>query len=100
MDTNSLEWNERPRVVSFHSNPSNPVEVSQDTPGGVSMVELYDIFPGIPGMFVIISSGYGLREMGKTSISKIRLSLKPCWLRFNRIFLKPYLILREYSLKL
>ena len=23
MDTNSLEWNERPRVVSFHSNRSN-----------------------------------------------------------------------------
>ena len=32
MDTNSLEWNERPRVVSFHSNRSNLVEVSQDTP--------------------------------------------------------------------
>ena len=24
----SLEWNERPRVVSFHSNRSNPVEIS------------------------------------------------------------------------
>ena len=24
MDPNSLEWNERPRVVSFHSNRSNP----------------------------------------------------------------------------
>ena len=32
MDTNSLEWNERPRIVSFHSNRSNPVEISQDTP--------------------------------------------------------------------
>ena len=28
MDTNSLEWNERPRIVSFHSNRSNPVELS------------------------------------------------------------------------
>ena len=28
MDTNSLEWNERPRIVSFHSNRSNPVEIS------------------------------------------------------------------------
>ena len=27
--TNSLEWNELPRVVSFHS---NPVEISEDTP--------------------------------------------------------------------
>ena len=27
-----MEWNERPRVVSFHSNRSNPVELSQDTP--------------------------------------------------------------------
>ena len=25
---NSVEWNERPRVVSFHSNRSNPVERS------------------------------------------------------------------------
>ena len=25
-----LEWHERPRVVSFHSNRSNPVEVSSD----------------------------------------------------------------------
>ena len=32
MDTNSLEWNERPRVVSFHSNRSSPVKRSQDTP--------------------------------------------------------------------
>ena len=30
MDTNGLEWNERPpRVVSFHSNRSNPVETIQ-----------------------------------------------------------------------
>ena len=28
MDTNRLEWNERPRAVSFHSNRSNPVEIS------------------------------------------------------------------------
>ena len=27
MDTNSLEWNERPRAVPFHSNGSNPVEI-------------------------------------------------------------------------
>ena len=26
MDTNSLEWNERPRIASFHSNRSNPAE--------------------------------------------------------------------------
>ena len=34
MDTNSLEWNERPRVVSFHSIPtvSTPVKISSDTP--------------------------------------------------------------------
>ena len=28
MDTNGLEWNGRPRVVLFHSNRSNPVEIS------------------------------------------------------------------------
>ena len=28
MDTNSLEWNERPRIASFHSNRSNPAEKS------------------------------------------------------------------------
>ena len=28
MDTNGLEWDERPRLVSFHSNCPNPVEIS------------------------------------------------------------------------
>ena len=32
MDTNSLEWNERPRIASFHSDRSNPAEISYDTP--------------------------------------------------------------------
>ena len=32
MGTNCLEWNERSRVLSFHSSRSNPVEKIQDTP--------------------------------------------------------------------
>ena len=41
MDTNSLEWNERPRVVSFHSNRSNPVEISQDTPSLINVKDTH-----------------------------------------------------------